>query len=369
MSNVTVNKVGMDIVDVEVRSKGSPSTDMFFQDPILDFTRDYVIGVSELVIPLNSEPMLSGNPQNDILFQVRIRDPGMDATDPHSYPVEAGKYKLSDWDTNTAAEFYKSLLRFSINWSGQFGQHIDQALGLMNPREFKIVVHAGGRVNFVGNAEFWIHHFIELSNYGMEVLGTGTRYIHSTLPLAGGPVTREAGDLTVGGLSARGNIQGTFETQDIVQLRVLRQTRELVSPRASLSTLEHRLRIELDADLSVAANILMENNSQKVHYNIASFAFPTSVTQELDTIRGGVEDVKFVTKLLTGKYVVKAKQTPTTDWYRLLATANVQNMRLHVFIVRREYNEATASWHLVRNELTIRAQDVWDATLKFVQTF
>ena len=85
MSNVTVNKIGMDIVDVEVRSKGKPTTDMFFQDPILDFTRDYVIGVSELSIPLNAEPMLSVNPENDVLFQVRVRDPALDSRDPASY--------------------------------------------------------------------------------------------------------------------------------------------------------------------------------------------------------------------------------------------------------------------------------------------
>ena len=131
------------------------------------------------------------------------------------------------------------------------------------------------------------------------------------------------------------------------------------------------MRIELDADLSVPANILLENGLQKVHYNIGSFAFPTDVEQEVG-IDGGAPRpnlLMFKSKLLTGKYVVKAKETPTTDWYRLLATANVQNMRLHIFIVRREYNEATGVWSLVRNELTIRDQDYWDATLKFVQTF
>ena len=47
----------------------------------------------------------------------------------------------------------------------------------------------------------------------------------------------------------------------------------------------------------------------------------------------------------------------------------VSYMRLHVFIVRREYNEASGEWSLVRNELTMRDQDYWNATLKFVQTF
>ena len=131
------------------------------------------------------------------------------------------------------------------------------------------------------------------------------------------------------------------------------------------------MRIEIDEDLSVPANILLENGVQKVHYNIGSFAFPTEVEQEVGT-EGGLpiqQLLKFKSKLLTGKYIVKAKDTPTTDWYRLLATANVQNMRLHVFIVRREWNEASGAWSLVRNELTMRDQDYWNATLKFVQTF
>ena len=125
----------------------------------------------------------------------------------------------------------------------------------------------------------------------------------------------------------------------------------------------------MDADLSVPANILLENGVQKIHYNVGSFAFPTSINQEMRWEGNDPDQVIFTEPLLTGKYTVKAKADPTTDWYRLLATANVQNMRLHVFIVRREYNEATREWSLVRNELTMRKQDYWNATLKFVQTF
>jgi hypothetical protein len=50
MSTVIVNKVGLDIVDIEIQQKGSAVTDMFFQEPVLDATRDYVVGVSELSI-------------------------------------------------------------------------------------------------------------------------------------------------------------------------------------------------------------------------------------------------------------------------------------------------------------------------------
>ena len=368
MSNVTVNKVGMDIVDVEVRQKGKASTDMFFQDPILDYTRDYVVGVSELSVPLNEEPFLTKNPANDIILKVCNRDPFIDYRDPGIQMGRFGDFSLSRSNITSVGEFYHALTQFSVQWRGVFGAPADGG----PVRDFQIRTLAGGRVSIEGNGEFWINHFVLLSGYGQELLGFSTPYIHYSIDfMAGTPLTGDPSLLTQDGLSARGIPQGLFVDQDIGALRNIAGTLRHVSPVECVSRLEHRMRIEIDADLSVPANILLENGVQKVHYNIGSFAFPTEITQTMTVIGGvaGPEDLIFRTKLLTGKYVVKSKDTPTTDWYRLLATANVQNMRLHIFIVRREWNEATGTWSLIRNELTMRDQDSWDATLKFVQTF
>ena len=366
MSNVTVNKVGMDIVDVEVRQKGEASTDMFFQDPILDYTRDYVVGVSELSVPLNSEPMFSKNDANDMILKVCNRSNAYGYRDPQIQMGVNGDFSLRRADVTTAGGFYRALNQFSIQWRGVFGAPVGQPV-----RNFRIVTMAGGRVRIEGNPEFWIHHFVLLSGYGQELLGFTTPYLHYTMDYTAVPNGLEtAADLlTQGGLSGRGIPQGNFIAQDIAGLRALNQTLSHIAERECISRLEHRMRIELDADLSVPANILLENGIQKVHYNIGSFAFPTGITQDVITDVRIPLDLKIQSPLLTGKYIVKAKETPTTDWYRLLATANVQNMRLHVFIVRREWNEHLKTWSLTRNELTMRDQDYWDATLKFVQTF
>ena len=363
---MTVNKVGMDIVDVEVRQKGKASTDMFFQDPILDYTRDYVVGVSELSVPLNSEPMFSRNSMNDVILKVCNRSPLIEYTDPAIQMGVFGDFTLSRSNVSSVGEFYRALTQFSIQWQGVFGAPVGQPV-----RDFRIRTMAGGRVSIEGNGEFWINHFVILTGYGQQLLGFTTPYIHYTIDAFGGPLTADPALLTYGGLTDRGRPRGYFVDQDVAQFRNIAGTLRHVSPVECVSRLEHRMRIEIDADLSVPANILLENGLQKVHYNIGSFAFPTEITQEVAVFRGvaGDEHLLFKNKLLTGKYVVKKKETPTTDWYRLLATANVQNMRLHIFIVRREWNEATGEWGLVRNELTIRDQDSWDATLKFVQTF
>ena len=365
MSNVTVNKVGMDIVDIEVRQKGKASTDMFFQNPILDYTRDYVIGVSELQVPLASEPMFSVNPENDIILRIQARDPLWDVNNVGVNMGPNSMFSLTRNMVSSAGSFFQGLAQFGADWNGRFA-------GAGNVRSVQFRTTSGGRLRIAGTPDFWINHWIEFSRYGQELLGLERRFIHFTqdaLPGGGNPIEVAEGMLTYGGLTDRGNLNGLFIVQDVVALQALGQILEYVSPHEVLSRLEHRMRIEIDADLSVPANILLENEIQKVHYNIGSFAFPTDVEQELSTTAQVATDSFLKERLLTGPLIVKSKKEPTTDWYRLLATANVQNMRLHIFIVRREYNQVTRKWSLVRNELNIRDQDTWEATLKFVQTF
>ena len=64
MTTVVANKIGLDIVDIQVSQTGSAETDMFFQEPVLDKKKEYVVGVSELSVPLNDETPLSKTEQN-----------------------------------------------------------------------------------------------------------------------------------------------------------------------------------------------------------------------------------------------------------------------------------------------------------------
>ena len=79
MTTITTNKLGLDVVDIQVEQTGEAQTDMFFQEPVLDFTRDYVVGVSELSIPLGEEPMLTAIKGNYSLGYIRRRATGANA--------------------------------------------------------------------------------------------------------------------------------------------------------------------------------------------------------------------------------------------------------------------------------------------------
>ena len=64
MTSVVANKIGLDIVDIQISQTGSAETDMFFQEPVLDRKKDYVVGVSELSIPFAMETPLTKTEQN-----------------------------------------------------------------------------------------------------------------------------------------------------------------------------------------------------------------------------------------------------------------------------------------------------------------
>ena len=73
MTSVVANKIGLDIVDIQVEQTGAAETDMFFQEPVLDHARDYVVGVSELSIPLSHESMLTNKAalQEEVFLEFR----------------------------------------------------------------------------------------------------------------------------------------------------------------------------------------------------------------------------------------------------------------------------------------------------------
>ena len=108
-----------------------------------------------------------------------------------------------------------------------------------------------------------------------------------------------------------------------------------------------------------------------MHYNIASYAVPTNYVGELHIDSNDVVDdeVTISSEAHVSDVVMKSKTDATTDWYRLQDSSNVQNMRLHIFVVRREWDNTVLKWVLTRNKLTMDPESYWNMTLKFVQQF
>ena len=369
MTSVIANKIGLDLVDVQVEQSGKADTDMFFQEPVLDHSKDYVVAVSELSVPLGNESMLTKNSmlQKQTFLEIRAKRSGgqMNATN-HALaiiPDGRARFVLMNRKIMTPVDLIHNISQWLYTFE-QYASNDQMKISLMSS--------PSGILRFRGSALFWRNFAIYLGDfdnaneYSRNIIGYEQNWIGAVLRPDGMSTAVEDILENVGGvISFREDHGGYADGVDIVmKYSIYRYA-------------EHRLRIEMDADLAIPTNILVDNGIQKIHYNIASFALPQLFEGRITVgAQANVEEyVSHVTHLFAGNTVVKRKETPTTDWYTLASAANVQNMRLHILVVRREFNASNNQWTLVRNKLTLddglgnMSQASWYATLKFVQTF
>ena len=370
MTSVVANKIGLDLVDIQVEQKGKADTDMFFQEPVLDHSKDYVVAVSELSVPLGTEPMMTKNRAlaGQVFLEIRSKRSGnqMTATN-HIDAVIAddrARFVLGQRKIMTPVDLVQNISQ----WLYTFEQYI------MSPTvKISLMASPSGILRFRGSAAFWRNFAIYLgdfnnsNDYAKNIVGYDQNWIGVVMLADGTMSTREEDILVDNG--------GVIEFADDAQ--VYNEGQDIVMRYSVYRYAEHRLRVEMDADLAIPNNILVENGTQKIHYNIASFALPQRFEGRITVgAQANVEDyVSHVTHLYAGNTVIKRKETPTTDWYTLASAANVQNMRLHILVVRREFDANNNKWTIIRNKLQLddgmgnTSSASWYATLKFVQTF
>ena len=375
MSSVIVNKAGLDLVDLNIEQTGDPTTDMFFQEPLLDHTRDYVVAISELSIPLGEEPMLSNvdSDKNKTLGYIRRKSAGGTVGDANS--VLAVPYATLRTDRrlcNSPADLCQRVSSFFHTfWKlyAQAGGGQFQAI-VAGDADNLVEAHftTSGMITIAATKLWWNNFYFEFTPYGIEILGFNKSRLANVgdLYYLQFSMSDALGDSFTDILSNNLFIFKMFFLLNDEADRV-----EQLSDHSIFRYAEHRLRIEVDADLSIPSNILIENGQQKMHYSIGSFAISHEYSGEITISRDNLitGEIKLQTPIYIGNTVVKSRAEPTTDWYTVVSSANVQNMRLNVAVLRREWNRVTNKWELVRSKLNMDPKATWTATLKFVQTF
>ena len=387
MTSVVANKIGLDIVDIQISQTGSAETDMFFQEPVLDRKKDYVVGVSELSIPFAMESPLTKTEQNltESFIQLKRKFNPLNVHNRITYngvlaPIDDAyaHFTLKNRVIVSPVDLVRQLHEWFETVSGAMAADLilNNQPGLPDQLEIPKVrfkVSPSGVVEIGANANFWHFFWFELSSYAQQLLGYGP-YINFCFNLQGGVTTKSweledqvwtAANMPNTGLYDRENY---FKPNNHPNIN--NQWREIRFNHSIYRYLDQRLRVELDADLAIPANILVENGNQKMHYNIASFAIPHTYSAQINVTKGFVEsEVMQSAHMYLGNTIIKPKESPTTDWYKLVSAANVQNMRLHVFVVRRDWDPLKKLWSLVRNKLTLQKDMTWFATMKFIQQF
>ena len=354
-----------------IEQTGEPQTDMFFQEPLLDHTRDYVVAISELSIPLGEEPMLSNinSDKNRTLGYIRRKSVGGTVGDALSVlPVPYATLRTDRRLCNSPSDLCNRVSNFFYTFWKLYSQNASAQLGAIvgghDDNSVKAHFTTSGVVTISATRLWWNNFYFELTPYGVEILGfdktrlVSSKYLQFSLAL----------DASV---SSTDMLENNVFISNAPLDAVKAQKLETLSDHSIFRYAEHRLRVEIDADLSIPSNILIENGNQKMHYNIGSYAISHEYTGEITILSTNVLSsvIKLQTPIYIGNTVVKSKVDPTSDWYTIASSANVQNMRLTVIVLRREWNRVSEKWELVRSKLKMDPKAMWSATLKFVQTF
>jgi len=374
MSSVIVNKIGLDLVDLNIEQTGEPQTDMFFQEPLLDHTRDYVVAISELSIPLGEEPMLSNidSDKNKTLGYIRRKSIGGTVDDVLSeLDVLAVPYATLRTDRrlcNSPADLCGVVSNFLSTFWKLYAQVGTVQVSAIVAGDVASTVKAhfttSGIITISATLLWWNNFYLELTPYGVEILGfnksrlVNSKYLQFSIAANETPDSLELLDNGVFIHNPPSNAtKGNFV--------------ETLSDHSIFRYAEHRLRVEIDADLSIPSNIMIENGKQKMHYNIGSYAISHEYSGEITISSNNLlsTQIKLKTPIYIGNTIVKSKIDPTTDWYSIVSSANVQNMRLTIIVLRREWNRVKEKWELVRSKLKMDPKATWTGTLKFVQTF
>ena len=368
MTTIQTNKLGLDIVDIQVECTGESQTDMFFQEPVLDAERDYVLGISELSVPLAEEHLITSDPGllAESILQFRQKRDGIgplqvtvNAGNPPGYmDDERAHFRLNRALAVSAPDIVYHLSKFIYVFQQYLNSLTVAAGGLQQNPAYGIALCTtpSGIIRIRGNPMFWQDYVLQLTPFGRELLGYNHEFVGVAYP-AGHPISTTH-LIHNGAFRASDNPAFTASVEVVFQHSVFRYV-------------ENRLRVEVDADLAIPSNILVENGQHKLHYNVASFALPQHfrATGTVDMNPVVNTGINHESHLHVGNTIIKRKESPTTDWYKLMSAANVQNMRLHLLLVRRVWDRTSESWRLTRDKLKLSKDATWFTTIKFVEQF
>jgi hypothetical protein len=132
---------------------------------------------------------------------------------------------------------------------------------------------------------------------------------------------------------------------------------------------DHRVRLEIDSSsMPVPAVVTWTtDNKQKVRHTIASFPINQTYQTGIELNTQGADEggVSFTSNMFLGPVVWRRAENKVSERYEILNSQFFQNVRLDVYIVRREWNTTSNKFVFARREITLADGESWTAKLRF----
>ena len=393
MSNIVLNRGNVDVTDLEIEQAGSASCEILTEQPLLDSTKDYVMGVTSCVVPLTEEPMITYDITASQLFTVRRRKHGADAGTAADQLTFAGN--AAGFETCTLVPGYKifsitDLVTFLANWSANFSNAVADA-GLSHngaagaidvnvtiaanhasidrrannfggTRLLGISLTPGGTLQLVGSAIFWNNFYIVSNSYCKELLGFSAPELSVSYRNNNVSSLREDLIIIVGGVD-----------RILVQANPLPAAHPAQYINADYSVFrktEERMLVSMEVALSIPMNISIVNGLETRTHTVFTAPLQSDIISTVTAGNGIIRDTTNLSiNALQGRVHLLKKTNGNVQWYPLSSSYAIQNSRCELYITRRRWSMQYAKWFTERLPFKIHSDGVWNASLKFVSVF
>jgi hypothetical protein len=392
MSNIILNRGNVDVTDLEIEQAGNNACEIMTEQPLLDSTKDYVMGVTSCVVPVTEEPMITYDISSRQLFTIRVRKHGAGPNNAASQLAFIGHAVASAGkESCSLEEGYKifsitDLVTFVANWTAivsnaisDMGLSLDGAGNTVNCNEaiarnhptidrrvggntgrrlLGVSLTPGGTLKLVGSPIFWNNFYIITNSYCREILGfqpiISVSYNNNqvnSLPqnvIAGVPET----------ILVATPLPATHPDQDVnADYTIFRKT-------------EERMLISMEVDLTVPMNLSIVNGLETRTHTVFSAPLQSEIISTVTAGNGIIYDSTNLTMTaLQGRVHLLKKTNGNVQWYPLKSSYMIQNSRCSLYITRRRWSMRNDMWYTDRQPVKIAKDGVWNASIKFVSVF
>ena len=374
--NVNLDSLS-DVTKINISQVGYSTSEFMLERQLLLNEKSYCGTVSKFDIDLANTHMLSTNPLNYKIMEIKRRDVGQDLETTDLTVVntnvanQAAQTFTIDYETqgivNTPGEYTRLLNRFFrtfdelhrktytingvLNDAIVAAQHSNQntALGVTPAAPegtylLKISLDQGGKLHINGSARFWCNFFIVISPYGQELLGIRKDVL--CVQSTGGVINDNFANLTAGD-----NV--TILAADI------NEPVEIVSSQSIFRAMDHRLSVLASIQgLNVPNFVIVQNNQETIGNYVVDEVYPSQCILETDfeSLSWDFGEDATITQLISKPKI----------WFRLDDVLDLRYFRVELFMRRREFNPATKEWVVQTERLNLGTSDFWNLQLTFV---
>ena len=366
MTTAVTNRSNSDVVDFTIEQRGSPHTEVFLEEPLLDGTLDYVVGCSALAIPMSQEPMITFNDATRTMLEIRMRNEGQDITTVPNITVPPAYSPVFQFQPDFKIYSPADFLVWITNWALLFTQRV-HALGLPAgcPDNYAagsdelldllgVGITPGGVIELKGTGIFWRNFFLDSYPYGRSLLGIELDTVTMT---------------RVNGIWGKDILHLHGENNIILGSPGTVAKVNYLFDQSLFRYLDERLYVSLElTEIPLPDHIMVRDGKQTMIHEIASFPIESNVSCRIESSGGFLTgETEIRTNVYMNRTHFTSRDKPCYSWYPLTASYFIQNARLQIFITRRVFKgDPLNKWVITRENIKISDDQIWAASLKFV---